>query len=86
MLTVVRFTATECPMQKGFAGYATRFVHPALGFATGWNYCLKYFVLLPTNLTATAMVFQVWRPNINLGVWIAVFGGTIALLNVSTCN
>lgn len=30
------------PHKKGFAGYATRFVDPALGFALGWNYLLKY--------------------------------------------
>lgn len=30
------------PHKKGFAGYATRFVDPAFGFALGWNYLFKY--------------------------------------------
>lgn len=30
--------ATYVPGTPGFAGYASRFVDPALGFATGWNY------------------------------------------------
>jgi amino acid transporter len=34
--------AAYLPHKKGFAGYATRFVDPALGFALGWNYLLKY--------------------------------------------
>jgi len=34
--------AAFLPHKKGFAGYATRFVDPALGFALGWNYLLKY--------------------------------------------
>lgn len=34
--------AAYIPHKKGFAGYATRFVDPALGFALGWNYLFKY--------------------------------------------
>lgn len=34
--------AAFLPHKKGFAGYASRFVDPALGFALGWNYLLKY--------------------------------------------
>ena len=33
------------PHNKGFAGYAARFADPALGFALGWNYLLKYVSL-----------------------------------------
>jgi amino acid transporter len=34
--------AAYLPHKKGFAGYSTRFVDPALGFALGWNYLMKY--------------------------------------------
>lgn len=34
--------ASYLPHKKGFAGYATRFVDPAVGFALGWNYLMKY--------------------------------------------
>jgi amino acid transporter len=34
--------AAYIPHKRGFAGYATRFVDPALGFAVGWNYLAKY--------------------------------------------
>lgn len=34
--------AAYLPHKKGFAGYATRFVDPALGFALGYNYLFKY--------------------------------------------
>ena len=34
--------AAFLPHKKGFAGYATRFVDPAMGFALGWNYLMKY--------------------------------------------
>ena len=30
--------------QTGFAGHATRYIDPELGFALGYNYPFKYFV------------------------------------------
>lgn len=71
------------PHKKSFSGYATRFVDPAFGFATGWNYFFKYVIVLPNNLTATGILIQYWLPNINVSVWVTVFGIAIILLNVS---
>jgi amino acid transporter len=70
------------PHKKSFSGYASRFVDPAMGFATGWNYFFKYVIVLPNNLTATGIILQYWLPNINVSVWIVVFGVVIILLNV----
>ncbi|KAH6635913.1 amino acid permease/ SLC12A domain-containing protein [Chaetomium tenue] len=70
------------PMKKSFSGYASRFVDPAMGFATGWNYFFKYVIVLPNNLTATGILLQKWRPDINVSVWIVVFGVCIILLNM----
>jgi yeast amino acid transporter len=39
------------PHKKGFAGYATRFVDPAFGFALGWNYLLKYVSIPPLSIS-----------------------------------
>lgn len=41
------------PHKKGFAGYATRFVDPAFGFALGWNYLLKYVLQHPREIAIT---------------------------------
>lgn len=70
------------PHKKSFSGYASRFVDPAFGFATGWNYFLKYGIVTPNNLTATGIILQVWRPDINISIWIVVFGILIIGLNV----
>lgn len=70
------------PIKKSFSGYASRFVDPAMGFATGWNYFFKYVIVLPNNLTATGILLQYWLPNINVSVWIVVFGVVIIALNV----
>ncbi|KAK3681701.1 amino acid permease/ SLC12A domain-containing protein [Podospora appendiculata] len=70
------------PIKKSFSGYASRFVDPAMGFATGWNYFFKYVIVLPNNLTATGIILQHWLPNLNVSVWIVVFGVIIIAVNL----
>ncbi|KAM6509728.1 hypothetical protein FALCPG4_017376 [Fusarium falciforme] len=86
VMTALGEMATFLPMNKGFGGYATRMVDPAFGFATGWNYFLKYIVATPTNLTATGLILQYWRPDLNVAIWITVFGVLIIAVNVLHVN
>lgn len=51
-------------------------------FATGWNYFFKYVIVLPNNLTVTGILIQYWRPDLNVSIWIVVFGVAIIALNV----
>ncbi|KAH0036325.1 dicarboxylic amino acid permease, partial [Aureobasidium melanogenum] len=74
--------ASFAPMQKGFNGYAARYIDPAFGFATGWNYFLKYAIVLANNLTAAGLIIQYWRPDLNVGIWITVFGALVIFVNV----
>ena len=75
--------AAWLPHSAGFAGYATRFVDPALGFALGYTYWFKYIIVTPNNLTAASLVIQEWKPpnEVNPGVWIAVFLVAIVAIN-----
>lgn len=75
--------AAWIPFASGFAGYASRFCDPALGFALGWTYWCKYIITTPNQLTATALVIQEWKSSkeVNPGVWIAVFLFTIIAIN-----
>ncbi|QDS74884.1 hypothetical protein FKW77_003610 [Venturia effusa] len=82
VITALGEMAAMCPMKKGFAGYATRFVDPCLGFATGWNYFLKYVILLPTNLTASGMIIQYWKPDLNVAIFVTIFGIGLVVLNL----
>lgn len=71
------------PLPSGFTGYASRFCDPALGFALGWTYWMKYAIITPNQLTAAALVIQYWvdRDRVNPGVWIAVFMVVIITIN-----
>ncbi|RPB24367.1 dicarboxylic amino acid permease [Terfezia boudieri ATCC MYA-4762] len=75
--------AAWLPLGSGFTGYATRFCDPALGFSLGWTYWFKYIIVTPNQLTAAALVIQVWVPRekVNPGVFIAVFLVTIIFIN-----
>lgn len=53
-------------------------------FACGWNYFFKYFIATPVNLTAAGIVIQYWRPDLNVAIWITIFGCAVVTVNVST--
>ncbi|KGO42813.1 Amino acid/polyamine transporter I [Penicillium expansum] len=70
------------PMSRGFGGYATRFVDPALGFATGYAYFFKYLLATPNQLSAIALIIEYWTGDkVNPAVWI-----TIALIAILVIN
>ncbi|EXJ87148.1 hypothetical protein A1O3_04107 [Capronia epimyces CBS 606.96] len=83
MLTGLCEMGTYLPIAEGFTGYASRFVDPALGFALGWSYWIKYAISTPNQLTAIALVLQYWVPRdqLNPGVFIAIFLVVIILIN-----
>lgn len=57
------------PHKRGFAGYATRFVDPAVGFALGWIYLLKYLIAPASNINAAGIVMQYWTLSVPIEVW-----------------
>jgi len=67
--------AVVFPVQGSFSVYSTRFIHPAWGFAMGWNYVLQWIVTLPLELTAASIVIQYWdqQQKISPAVWITIF-------------
>ena len=82
-MTALGEMAAWIPHSSGFAGYATRFCDPALGFALGWTYWCKYIITTPNQLTATALILGEWkkRDEVNPGVWIAIFLVAICVIN-----
>ncbi|CAL9734814.1 dicarboxylic amino acid permease [Monosporozyma servazzii] len=75
--------ATYIPLD-GFTSYASRYCDPALGFAVGYAYMIKYFILPPNQLTAAALVIQYWivADVVNPGVWITIVLVIITLINL----
>ncbi|KAL5338022.1 amino acid permease/ SLC12A domain-containing protein [Aspergillus crustosus] len=71
------------PCTGGFVRHATRFVEPALGAATGWNFWYTMSISAPAEITAAATIVQFWNVDVNLAVWITVFGVFIVVVNFS---
>jgi len=83
VMTALGEMAAWIPHASGFAGYATRFCDPALGFALGWTYWCKYIITTPNQLTASALIIQEWKTSdqVNPGVWVAIF--LVAIISVN---
>ncbi|KAI3550927.1 amino acid permease [Colletotrichum filicis] len=70
------------PLSHGFGGYATRFVDPALGFATGYCYFFKYLLATPNQLSAFALIMKFWvGDRISPAVFITIALVLILLIN-----
>lgn len=74
--------ASYLPHKKGFAGYATRFVDPAVGFALGWNYLMKYWIVTPNNVNAAGVVVRYWTQSVHIAVWMVIFIAFIFIVNL----
>ncbi|TKA56660.1 hypothetical protein B0A53_01855 [Rhodotorula sp. CCFEE 5036] len=74
--------ATFLPSQRGFAGYAARFFDPALGFAMGWCYTQKYWIVTANNLVAASIVVTFWTNSVPVGAWLAIYLVCIIGLNL----
>ncbi|KAF8344211.1 dicarboxylic amino acid permease [Cantharellus anzutake] len=72
------------PNKKGFAGYASRFVDPALGFALGYNYLFKYLIVTPNNINAAGVVIRYWDTHlrVHIAVWMVIFISLVFLVNM----
>ncbi|GKT79528.1 amino acid permease [Colletotrichum tofieldiae] len=76
------------PSTGGFIRHATKFVEPALGAATGWNFCqlpdawYTMSISVPAEISAAATLIQFWNTSINPGVWITVFLAFIITVNL----
>ncbi|OBA19149.1 hypothetical protein METBIDRAFT_79706 [Metschnikowia bicuspidata var. bicuspidata NRRL YB-4993] len=84
VLSALGEVATFLPLADGFAGYMTRYVDEALGFACGWVYLIKYLLLPANQLVAGSIVMSFWVSveKVNAGVWIAIFLVIIITVNV----
>lgn len=85
IMTALGEMVSYMPLGQGFGGYATRFVDPALGFATGYAYCFKYMIGTANQLSAFALVMKYWvGDSVNPAVFItAALVGIILINSVS---
>ena len=74
--------ASSFPMSGGFLTYCSKFIHPSIGFAIGWNYFMQFFVLLPLELVAGAITIKYWNADINSDVFVIIFWFTVLVITL----
>ncbi|KAK2060665.1 amino acid permease [Colletotrichum caudatum] len=72
------------PSTGGFIRHATKFVEPALGAATGWNFWYTMSISVPAEISAAATLIQFWNTSVNPGVWITVF--LLFIITINFCG
>ncbi|KPM42690.1 Proline-specific permease [Neonectria ditissima] len=72
------------PHTGGFVRHATKFVEPALGAATGWNFWYTMSISVPAEISAAATLIQFWNTSINPGVWITIF--LVFIIGLNLCG
>ncbi|ORY53394.1 APC amino acid permease [Leucosporidium creatinivorum] len=70
------------PVSGGFYTLSVRFLDPAFGLAMGYNYAFQWFVTLPLEITAAAIVVSFWTEAVPAGVWITIFYLIIIIINL----
>lgn len=73
--------ATYMPVSGAFTVYASRFVDHSLGFGLGWIYWFSWAITYALELTASGLIIQYWRDDLNIGIFIAVFWVVITGVN-----
>jgi amino acid transporter len=48
----------------------------------GWDYAIGWLTILPFEITAAGLTIDFWRPDLNIGIWIAVFLTILCIIQV----
>ncbi|RDL41140.1 Amino acid transporter-like protein [Venustampulla echinocandica] len=74
--------AVTFPVAGSFSAYATRFIDPAWGFASGWNYAMQWLFVMPLEIMAASIVLEFWSLPIPGWASITVFLTLIISINL----
>ncbi|WVQ80549.1 hypothetical protein IAT38_002654 [Cryptococcus sp. DSM 104549] len=70
------------PIPGGHIKLAERFVDPALAFTMGWNYWYNWTIILPAELSAAAVLINLWNDTINNALWISICLIVVVVINL----
>ncbi len=74
--------ATYIPLPGTSAySFVDRYLDSSLGFAAGWNYFYAFGILVPTEITAAAIIIEYWTESVNVAVWITIILVVVVALN-----
>ncbi|KAF9473415.1 general amino acid permease 1 [Pholiota conissans] len=84
-LCAVGEMSTWAPISGTFPHFAARWVDPALGFATGWNYFYTNAISTPVEITAAVILLTFWdkdAPTSHITAYTLVICILVCLINI----
>ncbi|KZT60249.1 putative general amino acid permease [Calocera cornea HHB12733] len=70
------------PIPGGHIMLAERFVDPAFSFTMGWNYWYNWIIILPAELSASAVLINYWTTSVNNAVWVTICLVVVFIINM----
>jgi len=70
------------PIPGGHLALADRFFSPSLSFTLGWSYWYLWSLVLPSELSASALFIGFWTVKVPMAIWIFIFLVIVALINL----
>ena len=74
--------AIKHPVTGGFHVYASKYLHPSIGYVVAWFYWLCWTVALGSEFTAVGLLMQKWFPDIPVAIFSAVSIIFILIFNI----
>ncbi|PPR02279.1 hypothetical protein CVT26_011698 [Gymnopilus dilepis] len=82
-LCAVGEMSTWAPISGTFPHFAARWVDPALGFATGWNYFYTNAISTPVEVTAAVILLTFWdHDSSHIPIYTAIVCVLVCLINI----
>ncbi|KAF8902381.1 general amino acid permease 1 [Gymnopilus junonius] len=82
-LCAVGEMSTWAPISGTFPHFAARWVDPALGFATGWNYFYSNAISTPVEITAAVILLTFWdHDSKHVPLYTAIICVLVCLINI----
>ncbi|KAG9229099.1 putative general amino-acid permease GAP1 [Amylocarpus encephaloides] len=75
--------AVTFPVAGSFSAFGTRFIDPAWGFSSGWNYATQWLFVMPLEIMAATITLEFWDTGIPGWASITMFLGLILAINLS---
>jgi amino acid transporter len=75
--------AVTFPIAGSFSAFDTRFIDPAWGFASGWNYAMQWLFVMPLEVMSASITLEYWGSQIPGWASVSIFLLIIITVNMS---
>ncbi|MFF9126388.1 amino acid permease [Streptomyces sp. NPDC014889] len=74
--------AVSDPCAGSFGEYATKYLGPLAGFATGWTYAFELVIVCLADVTAFGVYMGFWFPDVPRWIWVLAVVVVVGAMNL----